>query len=1816
MLNTYFLTATYFTWMRLTEVVFLVFLSVRFSPVRLQTPPPGRCDFLQREEGHSICTSCAAVSSCPQGSISAGTTNCRYYLVQVGSRELQLQGCQHICVRSFMYPQCCPQHWGALCLRKPSWSGKTCNFHGVCVDGDVGNGSCICDDGFSGVSCQNCKNPNAYGEKCDKVCDCEQGVCNKGPDGDGQCLCQPPYTGRRCDRGESFILVTCCVDLTRCVCVPGVCSQSDCDPNAQCSSQGSRISCACKPGYVGDGRLCVPRNPCSSDNGGCPPNSTVCVFKGCECMAGMSPVGGSAEFGCQLVSACSADTCHSSATCRTEMDGRPRSEPCMCEVGQIGDGRRCYGNLMARLLELDRSGSQRENLTGAVALFGEHDPPTSFRQATDKQLVFILFICRFRKRMFAAAEPQRTVHRLRPARFSVFVQNCGSPPPLRGPGPITVFVPTNQAIDRARDGSILCFLCLQLTVDELNALPRIQTMANQMVSISGQILLGDKGVRLASTNIMAANGIIHMIDGLLFPPSILPILPHRCDVTESKITVGPCVHCSYLYETQCPDGSVEMDSHQVGCEYVQSPLHSALSKGCAKFCNATKQCCRGFFGPDCKPCIGGFQHPCYDKGTCFDGIHGNGSCSCRPGLTGVACHICSDPTKHGEHCDEECRCVHGVCDNRPGSRGACRRGSCLDGFSGDFCDKMATPCNSDGLLEHCHIHAYFQQNGCQCLCRDGYEGDGHSCSPVNPCSRTDRGGCDANAQCAPLRPGEATCVCAEGWTGDGKVCIEINNCAAATRGGCSANADCNHIGPGQSECVCKTGYMGNGIVCDLVNPCLKNNGGCHGLAKCELKEGGAHTCTCPDGYAGDGNICYGSLLEVQAHLGLPVGPASEQQQYSLNVMILGLDLVRFPSEKGNSDDSSHVCNLAVKSLTSRLKLTALVSLQDHSCCPGFYGHECFKCPGDVGSWCSNHGECQDGNHGNGECRCYEGFHGTACEDCEPGRYGVNCSSSEQHKHNFCLPCCIPPAGGVTRTCCTSRSPCRSTCCITGPQGSAAACLCVAGYEGNGTFCKQLDLCSRSNGGCSQHAICQSVSAGERTCSCKDGYTGDGVVCLEMDGCLVNNGGCHKSADCIRTGPNMVRRRCCFLKSDTSYLTSLNNGGCSKYARCEYMGQGQRNCTCRIGYIGDGINCRGSTSTVSHVTSDITRSAPGPATSRDATQSIGPELRRFLLLQGSVWINNSSRIVRSDFITTNGVIHHIDKLLTPFSLEDKPKLQAKTVTLLQDAGLLPVLQTSIHQPFTVFWPTDRALEALPDERQRWLSSPDHRDQLAATLMNVGQATQSASFRSMHGSTIKYRCDRSLVVRADSARVVERFLTFSEGLAFGIDQLLEPPGLGAFCDTVENKTTHCGSEPTEPVTEGSCVSGSLWRLPLRSFPKHQNLRKLCTHELCLFPSWVQKCCKNHYSRDCQVCPGGLEAPCGNHGTCDDGLHGSGSCLCSTGFRGTACELCSRGYYGANCTACSCGKQGRCDDGIEGSGQCVCRPGWDGERCQINIECRRCHLQADCVSGAGCRCKPGFQGNGTFCTPDLCSEYNGGCHQSANCNQTGLQVNCTCHGGYQGDGYSCEPINRCVEEQNGGCSDFASCKFTGPVRTRFPLSSFGVIITGSPVQVSLVSPGERVQVKLTWFHSSENTAGVFHLRSPEGKYKMNFSQAAAACQAEDATLASFKQLGDAQQLGMHLCVAGWLEGGKAGYPTRFPSAKCGDNHVGLVMYKEPVDQSSLYDTFCYRLRGMTAAHLLPSSPAAALWNQNHMNRTQSLFEAKSFLFLNETCRTKSLR
>ncbi|XP_023998573.1 stabilin-2-like [Salvelinus sp. IW2-2015] len=182
---------------------------------------------------------------------------------------------------------------------------------------------------------------------CCPECGCVNGECNSGPDGNGECYCQPPYTGPRCDQ-VSAACKNCSayshckgvVENAVCQCLPGfhktgdrcsgVCSAKQCDVNADCSWLGGRLfQCQCKAGYKGDGRMCVPINPCDEDNGGCPRNSAVCVYTSpgksrCDCMHGWE--GSTPSSGCTLKNVCYDTTCHTNVRCETGLDGYPRRD--------------------------------------------------------------------------------------------------------------------------------------------------------------------------------------------------------------------------------------------------------------------------------------------------------------------------------------------------------------------------------------------------------------------------------------------------------------------------------------------------------------------------------------------------------------------------------------------------------------------------------------------------------------------------------------------------------------------------------------------------------------------------------------------------------------------------------------------------------------------------------------------------------------------------------------------------------------------------------------------------------------------------------------------------------------------------------------------------------------------------------------------------------------------------------------------------------------------------------------------------------------------------------------------------------------------------------------------------------------------------------------------------------------------------------------------------------------------------------------------------------------------------------------------------
>uniref|UniRef100_A0A8C2NPX9 Stabilin-2 n=1 Tax=Capra hircus TaxID=9925 RepID=A0A8C2NPX9_CAPHI len=427
-------------------------------------------------------------------------------------------------------------------------------------------------------------------------------------------------------------------------------------------------------------------------------------------------------------------------------------------------------------------------------------------------------------------------------------------------GPYTVFVPSDEALNNMKDGTLDYLLSsegsrklleliryhivpfTQLEVATLISTPHIRSMANQIIRFNttnkGQILVN--GMALEEMEVAAKNGRIYTLRGVLIPPSIIPILPHRCDETkrEMRLMTSKCRLQCFFFLTFFQTLFVH--------KCIYPGRIRSLKNGCARYCNATvkiPKCCKGFYGPDCNQCPGGFSNPCSGNGQCADGLDGNGTCVCQDGFQGSRCQFCSDPSKYGPRCDKTCPCIFGTCDNRIDSDGACLPGTCRNGSAGRFCHKQTSVCGP--YVQFCHIHATceYSDGTASCVCKPGYEGDGSFCAE---CIRTGRG--------------THTCVCRQGWTGDGRDCSEINPCLLPSAGGCHHNATCLYVGPGQNECECKKGFRGNGIDCEPITSCLEQTEKCHPLATCQLTSSGIWSCVCQEGYEGDGLLCYGNEL--------------------------------------------------------------------------------------------------------------------------------------------------------------------------------------------------------------------------------------------------------------------------------------------------------------------------------------------------------------------------------------------------------------------------------------------------------------------------------------------------------------------------------------------------------------------------------------------------------------------------------------------------------------------------------------------------------------------------------------------------------------------------------------------------------------------------------------------------------------------------------------------------------------------------------------------------------------------------------------------
>ncbi|XP_056311858.1 stabilin-2 [Danio aesculapii] len=136
----------------------------------------------------------------------------------------------------------------------------------------------------------------------------------------------------------------------------------------------------------------------------------------------------------------------------------------------------------------------------------------------------------------------------------------------------------------------------------------------------------------------------------------------------------------------------------------------------------------------------------------------------------------------------------------------------------------------------------------------------------------------------------------------------------------------------------------------------------------------------------------------------------------------------------------------------------------------------------------------------------------------------------------------------------------------------------------------------------------------------------------------------------------------------------------------------------------------------------------------------------------------------------------------------------TITYSEDTDTLKLVMDPIHQPVTLFMPTDDAMSALAQEQKDFLYAMHNRDKLSEylryhvlrdTKLLTSELIYASSLKTQQGSDLSVACIGEeqigeLYVNHKGCRIVKRYLDFNGGMIYGIDCLLNPPSLGGRCD----------------------------------------------------------------------------------------------------------------------------------------------------------------------------------------------------------------------------------------------------------------------------------------------------------------------------------------------------------------------------------------------------------------------------------------------------
>ena len=221
-----------------------------------------------------------------------------------------------------------------------------------------------------------------------------------------------------------------------------------------------------------------------------------------------------------------------------------------------------------------------------------------------------------------------------------------------------------------------------------------------------------------------------------------------------------------------------------------------------------------------------------------------------------------------------------------------------------------------------------------------------------------------------------------------------------------------------------------------------------------------------------------------------------------------------------------------------------------------------------------------------ECQCNEGFSMNTemdfCEDIDECLLDHGCdqnSTCVNSKGSFSCECNLGYIGDGT-TC--VEGICSDEACPTNAEcvmPSKPDCRCKNGFElklweSNQTgTCVDTDECSSLEEICPENTVCRNFPGGYE-CNCKDGYFGDGQTCFRGY-CSVSNCPPSDNKQCVSLRSNLCKCTEGYNFNNSSVCVDVDecqNEPCDKNANCT-NNLGSFSCSCRTGYLGDGISCK-------------------------------------------------------------------------------------------------------------------------------------------------------------------------------------------------------------------------------------------------------------------------------------------------------------------------------------------------------------------------------------------------------------------------------------------------------------------------------------------------------------------------------------------------------------------------------------------------------------------------------------------------------------------